>query len=419
MEQLNNFYAAIPELSGMSSILAMITALLIVSALAFVAHFIARNILLKYLERIIRRTKTKRDDILVNQRVFNRLVPLAPALVLNAAIPAIFAAWPHAEKLAEAAVLLFIILTAILFIDALINGLVAIYNTYPVSNQVPVKSFVQVAKLALYFAGFIIALSVVLGESPLTFLTGLGALTAVLMLVFRDPILGFVAGIQLSANRMLAVGDWIEMPKYGVDGDVMEVALTTVKIRNFDKTITTVPTQALINDSFKNWRGMKETGGRRIKRQVFVDMSTIRICDEDMLRRYQKIDFIRDYLREKTAELDKHNQETKADLTALANGRRLTNIGTFRAYIEACLRNNPKISKSLTFLVRQLQSTEKGLPIEIYVFSLDTDWIAYEKLQADIFDHILAIAPEFDLAVFQNPSGNDLRRLTITASGTA
>ena len=232
------------------------------------------------------------------------------------------------------------------------------------------------------------------------------------MLVFKDPILGFVAGIQLSANKMVAVGDWIEMPKYGVDGDIMEIGLTTVKIRNFDKTITTIPTQSLINDSFKNWRGMQETGGRRIKRALHIDVSSVRFCSAEMLDRFARIQFITDYLKNKSEELTAYNQAGGIDTSSLVNGRHLTNIGTFRAYIEAYLRAHPMISNELTFLVRQLKPGAQGVPIEIYVFTTTTNWLDYERIQADIFDHLLAAATEFDLRLFQDPTGADFRAVT-------
>lgn len=232
------------------------------------------------------------------------------------------------------------------------------------------------------------------------------------MLVFKDPVLGFTAGIQLSTNKMVSVGDWIEMPSYGVDGDVIEIALTTVKIRNFDKTITTIPTQSLINDSFKNWRGIQDVGGRRIKRSIYIDVSTIKFCDAEMLNRFSKIQFIKDYIAEKDEELTRFNAESGADATNLVNGRRMTNVGTFRAYTEAYLRAHPSISKELTLLVRQLQPTENGLPIEIYAFTNVIDWLPYEAIMADIFDHILAAAREFDLSVYQNPTGGDFSKLT-------
>jgi miniconductance mechanosensitive channel len=235
------------------------------------------------------------------------------------------------------------------------------------------------------------------------------------MIIFRDAILGFVAGIQLTANRMVSRGDWIEMPKYQADGDVIEVSLTTVKVQNWDKTITTIPTYAMISESFKNWRGMSESKGRRIKRAVNIDIGSIKFCTAEMLERFRKIQFIAEYIERKKEELAKHNESVPTDNKSLANGRQLTNIGTFRSYVLAYLRNHPSLDQDMTFLVRQLPPSEHGLPIEIYVFSNDIEWVSYEAIQADIFDHILAVVSEFDLRVFQSPAGSDLRELAAIA----
>jgi len=250
-----------------------------------------------------------------------------------------------------------------------------------------------------------------LNRSPTFFLSGLGALTAVLMLIFKDSILGLVAGIQIAANRMLNIGDWLEMPKYGADGDVIDISLTTVKVRNWDKTITTVPTYALISDSFKNWRGMSESGGRRIKRAVNIDMTSIEFLGEEALGRLRRIELLKPYIEQKLADVESHNKELGVDETSPINGRRLTNVGCFRAYLVAYLKHNPMINKEMTFLIRQLAPTELGLPMEIYVFSSDKVWANYEAIQSDIFDHVLAAMPEFGLRVFQNPTGADFSKL--------
>ncbi|MEM9496021.1 MAG: mechanosensitive ion channel domain-containing protein [Pseudomonadota bacterium] len=419
MPALENLIREFGASAEMAALIAIAVALFGILALAFLAHFVMSRIIVATIERVLKASTSERDDILVRRRVFSRLSHIAPAVVIFLLAPIALAKLPVASEIVVVLSLIYVIASCVLFLDSAINAGLEIYSTYRISRDFPVTSFAQVAKLIIYFVGFITTLSLILGESPLKFIAGLGAMTAVLMLVFKDPILGLVAGIQLSANRMVAVGDWIEMPKYGVDGDVMEIALTTVKIRNFDKTITTVPTQALIADSFKNWRGMQETGGRRIKRSIYVDIGSIRFCDEDMLERFSKIQYIAAYLEEKRAELAEHNDAAKVDNASLVNGRRLTNVGTFRAYISAYLREHPKISKSLTFLVRQLQPTERGLPLEIYVFSLETNWIAYEGIQADIFDHILAAAKEFDLHIFQDPTGADMRAIGVPAAAKA
>ena len=411
LEQLNQFIQqfGLGERAEVAVALAVISLLLVLLATA--AFFVAKRLLLKVAAAVIKRTKTDWDDRLLRHRVFFWLAHLAPGIVLFLLAPI---ALQGAEQLiagVRGAALIYMIVVGLLAFDSLLNAVLEIYSTFPVSKQVPLKSFVQVAKIVLYIAAIIVILATLLGKSPVFLLSGMGVLASVLMLVFKDPILGFVAGIQLSTNRMLSKGDWIEMPSYGADGDVIDIALTTVKVQNWDKTITTVPTHALISDSFKNWRGMSESGGRRIKRSVYIDMSTIRLCTREMIERYSKIQHIADYLETKQRELRDWNEKQGIDETNIVNGRRITNIGTFRAYLLAYLKNHPQINQEMTLLVRQLAPTPNGLPVEIYCFSGDQEWAAYEAIQADIFDHILAVLPEFDLRTFQNPSGSDFQRL--------
>jgi len=395
--------------ADMATLAAIFTSLFALIGAAILVFFITRFLLVGTINRILKKTASKRDDILADQQVFGRLAHIAPALLIYLIAPRLYEAHPIFAKAIISLCMIYLIIVTILFIDGLMNAGLKIYRTYDISRTFPIKSFIQVAKLVMYFLGFITILSVIFGESPMSFLAGFGALTAVIMLIFKDPILGFVAGIQLSANKMLAVGDWIEMPKYGVDGDIIEIALTTVKIRNFDKTITTIPTQSLITDSFKNWRGMQESGGRRIKRAIHIDVSSIKFCDEEMLERFSKFQYISEYIAHKKIEIDQHNESY--DLSSMVNGKRLTNIGTFRAYIQRYLKNHPQISEDFTLLVRQLKPDEHGLPIEIYTFTNTTNWLTYENIQADIFDHILAAVREFDLRIFQHPSGSDFQHL--------
>ncbi|WP_205967464.1 mechanosensitive ion channel family protein [Aquisalinus luteolus] len=389
-------------------------ALAAIAILAFLANFITRLIIHRIVKTVIKGTATTRDDILLRHRVFERLSQLAPALIIYWLAPQALAGFPQAAALIVTLSFIYMVVIGVLFLDGLLNAGLEIYRTFPMSRQMPIRSFVQVGKLLIYLGGFISVLSLLLGESPVTFLAGLGALAAVFMFVFKDPILGFVAGIQLSSNRMVAIGDWITMKKYDLDGDVEEIALTTVKVRNFDKTITTVPTQALINESFRNWRGMQETGGRRIKRSIHVDLSTIRFLSDDDIARLSRVQQLKPYIEEKTRELATHNDKHGIDPASLINGRRMTNVGTFRAWLEFYLKNHPMISKDLTFLVRQLEPVATGLPIEIYVFTTTTIWTEYESIQADIFDHILAAAREFDLRIYQQPSGADIAGLKIS-----
>ena len=267
------------------------------------------------------------------------------------------------------------------------------------------------AKLIVYFVTTIIIVSLIIGESPLKLFAGLGAITAVLMLIFRDPILGFVAGLQLSYNNMVSIGDWVEIPQHNADGDILDIGLTTVKVRNFDNTVTTVPTQSLIAESFKNWRGMQESKGRRIKRAIYIDVHSIKFCDESMIHRFSKIDYIEEYIASKQRDVADHNQQNVKYAESTVNGRGLTNIGTFRAYILAYLQHHSDINNALSLMVRQLPAQATGLPLEIYAFSKVKEWVLYENIQADIFDHLLSVAIEFDLLIFQQPTGLDIRSI--------
>jgi len=384
------------------------TAVLILS---IIVNFVAKRYVLSSLTYIISASKPKWDDAILRQGALNRLVYLAPALIIYVLTPFALEGMETAIALIRGSTQICMIIIVMLVLDSVLNTIEEIYRSFRAAKEIPIKGFIQITKIALYFLSAIFVVSVLLNKTPLFLLSGIGALTAVLMLVFRDAILGFVAGIQLAANKMVSNGDWIEMPKYGADGDVLEVTLTTVKVQNWDKTVTTIPTYALISESFKNWRGMSESGGRRIKRSLNIDMNSIGFCNEEMLERFGKVQYISEYIDTKKAELEAFNKATKVDNASLANGRRMTNVGTFRAYVVAYLQNHPMINKQMTFLVRQLQPTQNGLPIEVYVFSKDKAWANYEAIQADIFDHILAVVPEFDLRVYQNPSGSDFRGL--------
>jgi miniconductance mechanosensitive channel len=386
---------------------ASMAAVLILSA---AADFVAKRYILAALAHIISKSKSTWDDAALRQRTLNNLAHLAPALVIYLLTPIALDGMSETISFISSATQIYMIVVLMLVLDSLLNTVEEIYQDFEASKEIPIKGFLQVLKLALYFLTAVFVISILLNKTPVYLLSGIGALTAVLMLIFRDAILGFVAGIQLAANKMVSNGDWIEMPGYGADGDVLEVTLTTVKVQNWDKTITTIPTYALISESFKNWRGMELSGGRRIKRAVNIDMSSIKFCDEEMLERFGQIQYISEYIQTKKNELAEFNHATNVDNASLVNGRRMTNIGTFRAYVKAFLHNHPDINKDMTFLIRQLSPTEHGLPIEIYVFSKDKVWANYEAIQADIFDHILAVIPEFDLRVYQSPTGGDFQR---------
>ena len=380
--------------------------------IAFFAHSIARGPLLRAIQKIVAKTNTQWDDALIERRVLHRLAHLAPGLIIYRLAPLALQDFDQVESIVHTGSKLYLLFVGTITIDALLSAGLDIYRTTNASKEISIKSLIQFVKVILYFVAGLFALSILLNQPPSVLIGGLTALTAILLLVFKDAILGLVAGIQLTVNRMVARGDWIEMPKYGADGDVLDVSLTTVKIQNWDKTITTIPSYALISESFRNWRGMKESGGRRIKRAINIDLSSISFCDEEMLARFSQIQYITEHIDSKRTTLAEYNNSNNIDLSHLVNGRRMTNIGTFRAYIIAYLKNHPDISDEMTFLVRQLAPTDCGVPIEIYVFCRDTVWANYESIQADIFDHIFAITPEFDLRIFQRPSGTDLKGLT-------
>ena len=385
---------------------------LLVLLLSWVAHRVSQGPINRSIEKFAHYTIQQWDDILVEKHIVKRIlyfIPLILLYVLSSPILTGTSLLPLSQTLIS---FLFLI-AGMMFLDAMLNALLAIYGKSAISKEISITPFVQVLKLVLYFVTGILLLSLLLQKTPLYFLSGLGALTAVLMFVFKDVLMGFVAGIQLIANKMVAPKDWIEMPKYGADGDVLEITLTTVKVQNFDNTITTIPTYALINESFKNWRNMNLSGGRRIKRYVNIDLGSIKFCSSEMLEQFKRIQLISQYIQNRQEEILVYNKKHQVDESTLVNGRRLTNIGVFRSYVEAYLRQHPMIHKDMTFLIRQLSPSENGLPIEIYVFCKDTNWTAYEAIQADIFDHILAVVPEFDLRVFQEPSGSDFQKIAL------
>ena len=386
--------------------------ILLVLAACWIVHQVAQGPLVRTFERLSRFTNQQWDNVLVDKHFFQRVLYFIPLILLYILTPPILVGTTMLP-LSQTLISILLLIAGMLVLDALLNSLVVIYGNSAVAKEISITPFVQVLKLVLYFVTAILILSLLLQKTPLYLLSGLGALTAVLMFVFKDILMGFVAGIQLIANKMVAPDDWIEMPKYGADGDVIEITLTTVKVRNFDNTITTIPTYALINESFKNWRNMNLSGGRRIKRFVNIDLSSIKFCSTEMLERFNRIQLISKDIQDRQQEILDYNKKHNVDESTLVNGRRLTNIGVFRTYVEAYLRQHPTIHQKMTFIVRQLSPGEKGLPIEIYVFCKDTNWTAYESVQADIFDHILAVVPEFDLQVFQEPSGTDFQKLII------
>ena len=389
-----------PAASG----IALVIVILGVLALAAVADRVIRFVLRQVSKRLVTRTEAQWDDHLEAAGFFNRLAHFAPGIVVYSFAETFGAAESWIERLS----LIYILLIAARVIDSVLQAALRVYQATDASRQRPIQGWMQLGSLMVHVIAGIVGLSVLLDREPWGLLTGLGAASAILLLVFRDSILGFVASVQLASNNMVRRGDWIEMPAHNTDGEVIEISLYTVKVQNWDKTISTIPTQMLVNESFRNWRGMEESDGRRIKRALNIDVGTIRLCSDEMLERFEHFDLIGDYVRQKRQELSDYNLQHNIDANELVNGRRLTNVGTFRAYIAAYLKNNPKINQSMTFLVRQLNPGNNGLPIEIYVFSADQVWANFEAIQSDIFDHLLAVAPEFGLRIYQSPSGHDL-----------
>ena len=385
--------------------------IILVLLICWIIHKIVQGPLMRSFERFSQFTDQQWDNVLVEKLFFKRLLYFIPLIIIYIIIPPILEG-TSAHTLSQTFVSIILLIAGMLTVVSLLYSIVYIYESSAFSKEISITPFVQIIKLLLYFVTVILILSTLLQKTPLYFLSGLGALTAVLMFVFKDILMGFIAGIQLIANKMVAPGDWIEMKKYGADGDVLEITLTTVKVKNFDNTITTIPTYALINESFKNWRNMNLSGGRRIKRFVYIDLSSIKFCSTKMLEKFNKIQLIRKTIADRKHEIMEYNKLHKVDESTLVNGRRLTNIGIFRSYVEAYLMQHPMIHQKMTFIVRQLAPGEKGLPIEIYVFCKDTNWNTYESVQADIFDHILAVVPEFDLQVFQEPSGSDFKNIS-------
>lgn len=382
--------------------------LTVLAVLAWATNLIAKRIILRLVKAAVKRSKVEWDDVMVETGVFTRLSHLAPALVINTFAPGVLGQSEVVLEGVNAAVSLYLICIWLGVLFAVLNTVQQIAQHKSRTKGVPVKGFVQAVKLVAVIVSLILILAILLDKSPIYLFSGLGALTAVLMFVFKDAILGFVAGIQISANQMVRVGDWIEMPGSNADGDVIDVSLTTVKVQNWDKTITTIPTYDLISKSFRNWRGMSDSGGRRIKRNLCFDANSIQFANEAQLERWSQIGHVREHLAAKQKDIAADNEKLGEDANVLGNGRRLTNIGTFRAYTLNYLKNHPHIAQDKTLLVRQLQPTPHGLPLEIYCFVNNTAWAFYEGVQSDIFDHLVAVAKVFDLEVYQHPSGSDL-----------
>jgi miniconductance mechanosensitive channel len=411
MESIHNWLVSAGLDSDYAWLVIRVCSVILLLLVGVVVYFAAKTGVRRLFAAWVKRTKNTWDDLIFERKLVSRVAQIAPAIVIAVLAPILFQGDEAYTRLVDKAIVIYVILIAVLLFDSLLNLGLDIYGRTELSKRLHLKGLFQAAKLIIILVAGIMVVAKIIGESPIVLFSGLGAMTAVILLVFKDTILGFVAGIQLSANNMVTPGDWIEMPKYDADGDVLDVTLTTVKVQNWDKTITTIPAYALIQDSFKNWKGMSESGGRRIKRQIYIDVESIDYLTDEVIAKFKGYRFVREYLEAKTEEIKGYNEMLDADANVRVDGRALTNIGTFRAYCVAYLRNHPKIHQDMTLLVRQLQPTDHGLPIQIYCFTNDTAWANYESIQADIFDHLFAVLPEFGLRPFQRPSGADFSRL--------
>lgn len=383
-----------------------------ITTVGLILHWVLHGYVLRQIARIRSKQPQRWRKALYSRSLFTRIAFMLQGAVVHIQAGLWLEEVSALRKAVEMVVNLWFLLFGLLALFSLLDAFQDLMRRRAKQVHFPFRGIIQTIKLITSVLIVIVAFSILMGESPLILLSGLGALSAVLMLIFKDPILGLVAGIQLSANEMLSVGDWLEMPKYGADGDVTDIALTTVKVQNWDKTITTIPTYALISDSFKNWRGMSEAGGRRIKRSILINTSSIRFLTEEDLHRLKKADLVDGYLSEKIEAIERSNAESQSDMSSLINGRRLTNVGTFRGYLVSYLEKHPQINHSFTLLVRQLEPTSQGLPIQIYCFTNTTKWKDYEGIQSDIFDHVFAVLPEFDLRAHEAPTGTDVRWLS-------
>jgi len=384
-------------LLGVGSIILLVACL--------IGNFVTRKFIIQGIQKFIKNSKNDWDDIFLENKVFNSLSTLVPLILIQYLSVPILSNFTSLIPFVHIAVKVSLVFVITSVLIKALKAFEEVSTRLPSFKDKPIMSYVQLANIMIYVVSAILIFATLLDRDPFALLGALGALTAVLMLVFKDTILGLVASIQISSHDMVRVGDWVSMPKYGTDGDVLEITLNTVKIQNWDKTISTIPTYAFISDSFKNWRGMTDSKGRRIKRSLNIDMTSIKFCSDEEIANYKNVEMLKDYIESIQSEIAIHNDSNSHDKSSLLNGRNLTNIGLFREYAYQYLMANENLRKDLTLMVRQLEPTENGLPIEVYCFSNNINWVAYEKIQADIFDHLLSSISNFDLEIFQNPTG--------------
>ena len=404
---LYDYLVSVGVTESLSEYLNMIALLILLFIVMFIIGFVARKILLTVSTRLSSKSKTNFDDLLVankTPRNIARIIPLLIAIEFN---PFVFSDFDYAEKVVEKGLQVFAIVLTLWIVRSILNTLKDYFKTLPRLKDKPIDSFMQVFMIFAWVVGVFSAFAIITDTEIWAYFTALGAASAIIILVFKDTILGFVASIQVSINDMVRIGDWITFEKYGADGDVIEINLSTVKVQNFDKTITTIPTYALISDSFKNWRGMENSGGRRIKRSLNIKLNSIKYLSENEIDKLKKIDLISAYLKKRHSDISKYNIEHNINKELLLNGRNLTNIGVFRKYLETYVEHHSAINKDMMIMVRQLAPTTQGIPLEIYAFSSDKRWKNYEYIMSDIFEHLIAAVPYFDLEIFELPNNSN------------
>ena len=403
LDYLNEIHPLLPTAAGATAVLVA----------AIVVDLVVKFIVVRAVQTVAKRSSVTWDDALIEHNVIGRLVQLVPGLIIFVGVPFVPGLPDAVVQLTRNVATGYMVLVATMALTSLLGAANTVYSSLAVAKSRPLKGFVQLLQIVVWILGAVLIVSAILDRSPLLLLSGFGAMTAILLLLFKDTILSLVASVQLTAQDMVRVGDWIEMPQFGADGDVFDVQLHTVKVRNWDKTITTIPTHRLISDSFRNWRGMSETGARRIKRAIYLDVNSIRFQTEEEIEHFKRFALLKDYIADKVQELADYNAALDEKVDEAVNKRRLTNIGSFRAYAWNYVKNRPDIHKGMTLMVRQLAPGPEGLPLEIYCFTDTTVWVDYEGIQSDIFDHLLAIVPEFGLRLYQKPAGSDLANLYV------
>jgi len=398
---LYDYFISLGMSSSTASYLNMLALLIGLLILVFIIDFIVRRILLTLFSKLAIKSKSNFDNIMVKNKVFRNVAHIVPLLVAVEYVPMVFSDFPYWENIIEKTLVVIGIILILWVVRSFLHTLNDYFKTLPRLKDKPIDSYIQVFMIFAWVIGILSAVAIITGIEFFEFLTGLGAASAVIILIFKDTILGFVASIQVSINDTVRIGDWITFEKYGADGDVIEITLATVMVQNFDKTITTIPTYALISDSFKNWRGMQASGGRRIKRALSIKLSSVKHLSVSEVNKLKEIQIISDYLSTRQQDIDKYNTNNNADKSLLLNGRNLTNLGVFRKYLETYIETHSAINKDMTIMVRQLAPTSQGIPIEIYAFSSDKRWQNYEYIMADVFDHVIASVPYFDLEIYE------------------